>query len=412
MRRSTAICTAVLATLAAADPPTTGDIYQGYPVLSLSASSPLDLSTLPANTISRYWLNPGVSQGNIPYFLPVMIARGTNDSLSSGTVLSLSASIHGDELNGIPPIHRVFSQLNSSGIVTDGGLNGTIIGVPQLNPNGNYLNGRNFYTPGNSGFLTNLNRIMPGSDDPETASLTNSYAGAIWYGLWANATTVDVAIDLHTLSTGSDGPLWAYADFAAPGVQRLAELAMPDVIKIDPGEPGSVETTWVEYGVPAITLEVGPAKRWNSDLIDRAEQFVYRVLEDYAMVSSSGLAGNGSAEAGERVEVDLSETYKGTNVSSVAVTQTGWVNMTVSVLEDVEEGQEVGVLYGWFGDVLETLTSEVSGRVLQVQTDPAVELGSSVLTVVYNATDDGEESNSRRVKRGISNGLAGRVRMW
>ena len=292
-----------------------------------------------------------------------------------------------------PVVHRVFQSLNESGVVTSGSFNGTIIGVPQLNPNGNFLNGRNFYTPGNSGFLTNLNRIMPGADDPLDASLTDSYAGNIWYGLWGNGSNVDIAVDFHTLSTGSDGPLWAYADYRLDGVQELAELASPDVIKIDPGEPGSVETTFVDNGIPAITLEIGPAKRWNSDLIDRAEAFVYRILGNLAMISQNESISLGG------VESDLSATYKGTNFSSVAVTTTGWVNMTVGVLDDVEEGQEVGVVYGWFGDVIETLTTTVAGRVLTVEVDPAVEKGKGVLDIVYNATDSGDESNSRKMKR-------------
>lgn len=244
--------------------------------------------------------------------------------------------------------------------------------------------------------MTNLNRILPGEDDPSTASITNGYVGSFWYGLWGNTSNVDVAVDLHCLSTGSDGPLWAYADYAFPYVSRLAELAQPDIIKIDPGEPGSVETTWVDYGVPAITLEIGPAKRWNDDLIDRAEEFVYRLLEDLEMLPNS-----------TSPVADLSETYVGTNFSYVSVTQTGWVNVTVDVLDDVEEGQEVGYLYNWFGDLVETLTAEVSGRVLTVQVDPAVEIGASVVQICYNATGDGEESNSRKMRRD----MGGRARL-
>ncbi|ETN36836.1 uncharacterized protein HMPREF1541_07823 [Cyphellophora europaea CBS 101466] len=400
MRPSTLLSTATLAAVTAAQS-LTNDTYLGYPVLDVSASSPLDLASIPANTISRYWLRPGISQGNIPYFLPVIIARGTSDSLDTGRKLSLSASIHGDELNGVPVVQRVFQTLVASEVVANGEFNGTIIGVPQLNPQGNFMNARNFYTPGSSGFLTNLNRIMPGEAEPEEASLTDAYAGQIWYGLWGNTSNVDVAVDFHCLATGADGPLWAYADFDFPYVQRLAELAMPDVIKIDPGEPGSVETTWVDYGVPAITLEIGPAKQWNGDLIDRAEEFVYRLLEDLGMMSAESLVEG---------DFDSEASYKGTNFSSVYVTQSGWVNVTVGVLDDVEEGQEVGTLYNWFGDVVETLTASVSGRVLQVQTDPAVDAGRGVVDIVYNATASGEESNSRKMK--VRRGIGGRGRAF
>lgn len=35
-----------------------------------------------------------------------------------------------------------------------------------------------------------------------------------------------------TASTGTDNPLWCYADYRAPYVQRMAELLQPDVIKV------------------------------------------------------------------------------------------------------------------------------------------------------------------------------------
>lgn len=424
MRPSAILTTAACACAAgtAAAQATTGDIYMGYPVLAVSAASPLDLSTIPANTISRYWLRPAVAQGNIPYHLPVLIARGTNDSLASGPKLSLSASIHGNELSGVPVVHRAFAYLNASGVVARGELNGTVIGVPQLNPQGNAMNTRTFYTAGNSGLLTNLNRIMPGAvpDEPNAElSLTDSYAANIWYGLWGNASNVDVAVDFHCLSTGSDGPLWAYADFEAPGVRRLAELAQPDIIKIDPGEPGSVETTFVEYGVPAITLEIGPAKVWRGELIDRADAFVKRLLGDLQMVSEEDAeeipdteAQANNAEEEQQQPEDLSASYRGTNMSYVAVSQTGWVNVTVAVLDDVTAGQEVAVLYGWFGDVIERLTSPVSGRVLQHQTDPAVDAGKSVVEIVYNATSDtegAEVGGERKVKVRRARGGRGRL---
>ena len=356
----------------------TGDTISGYPVITF-----LELSDVPSNTIQRYWLLTAVSQGMIPYFLPVFVARGTGDSLDTGRKLSLSASIHGDELSGIPVVQRVFASLNDS--VSSGTFNGTVIGLPTVNPNGNQHNQRNFYSSADSGFLTNLNRVFPGEDPAEGSFIADSYAYVIWNNLWGNTSNVDIAVDLHTLSTGVDGPLWAYADYRLDGVQRLAELAQPDIIKIDPGEPGSIETTWVDSEVPAITLEIGTAKVWRDDLIDRAEQFIYRLMADLSMLPNSTAP-----------EIDLSNTYKGTNFSSVVALQTGWVNMSVSVLDDIEEGQEVGTLYNSWGDVLEILTSEVSGRALQVKTDPAVEQGTTVLQMVYNATDDGGTAGSRR----------------
>lgn len=61
-------------------------------------------------------------------------------------------------------------------------------------------------------------------------------AYTIWNGIWRNASAIDAAVDLHTVSTGADSPLWVYADFEAPYVERLAKLTEADIIKIDPGK--------------------------------------------------------------------------------------------------------------------------------------------------------------------------------
>lgn len=154
--------------------------------------------------------------------------------------------------------------------------------------------------------------------------------------------------------------------FPPPYVQRIAELSLSDIIKIDPGEPGSIETTWVDNSIPAITLEIGTPKRWEDEYISRAEEFIFRLLVDLQMLPPSDDIST---------ELDLSAVYKATNFSQVYTTRTGWVQPSVNFLDDITEGQEVAVVYSSWGDVIETVTSAVNGRVLQVRTDPAVEQG-------------------------------------
>lgn len=180
----------------------TGDTIQGYPVIEY-----LDLADVPANTISRYWISAAEAQGGLPYFLPILVARGSEDSLETGRRLSLSASIHGDELNGIPVVQRVFAALGDA--VSSGNFNGTVIGLPTQNPNGNIHNQRNFFSSSSNGFFTNLNRVFPGTSVAAGGSIGQSYAYEIWNNIWGNTSNVDIAVDFHTLSTGSDGPLWA-----------------------------------------------------------------------------------------------------------------------------------------------------------------------------------------------------------
>lgn len=149
------------------------------------------------------------------------------------------------------------------------------------------------------------------------------------------------------------------------------------MIKIDPGQPGSIETSWVDAGVPAITVEIGPANIWNTTLINRAVDYAFRLMSDLGMTSDE--------EA--QPTVDLSDTYIATNFSGPSTSYSGWVEMDVGVLEDVEEGQILGRVVNSWGDKLEDLVSTVNGRVLYVLVDPAVEAGAGVATIGYNATD-------------------------
>lgn len=188
----------------------TGDTLQGYPIISS-----LDITDVPSNTISRFWLSPASGQGGLPYFLPIFVARGTEESANSGTRLSLSASIHGDELNPVAVVQKIFARLNETGRFPgsnsnasygkqddddeegNAGFNGTIIGLPTQNPQGNLLNQRNFFTSSSNGFFTNLNRVFPGVTIEEGGGLPDAYAAAIWNDVWGNTSNVDVAIDFR-----------------------------------------------------------------------------------------------------------------------------------------------------------------------------------------------------------------------
>jgi predicted deacylase len=94
----------------------TGDVLNGVKVIH-----DLNLADLPAQTVSRFYLRVGEVNGGHPVHIPVMVARGTADSLKTGKKLSLSAAIHGDELNPIRVVQRIFEQLEGQ-VAT---LNGT-----------------------------------------------------------------------------------------------------------------------------------------------------------------------------------------------------------------------------------------------------------------------------------------------
>ena len=64
----------------------TGDVVNGVPVIS-----GLDLADVPPQTVSKYYMRAGELNGGHPVHIPIMVARGTPESLETGKKLSLSA---------------------------------------------------------------------------------------------------------------------------------------------------------------------------------------------------------------------------------------------------------------------------------------------------------------------------------
>jgi hypothetical protein len=259
---------------------------------------------------------------------------------------------------------------------------------------GIYLNQRNYFTSHNSGWLTNVNRVFPGVAASEGGSGPELLAYNIWNDVWGNRSQVDVGIDLRKLavsyigifadilidtpSSGGETSLWCYADFRLPYVERLAKLLQPDTLKIDPGEPGSIETTFVDNSIPSITVEMGLAKVWNASLIDRVYDFVNRVLDDLSIVPSNST---------ESYVPDLSKTYIANTFHDSISKYGGFVEQLVTVDEPVTKGQPIANIRNVFGDILETVYSPESGRMFQSPRDPSIEPGASVGQIAYNSTD-------------------------
>ncbi|KAJ2399002.1 hypothetical protein GGI23_002912, partial [Coemansia sp. RSA 2559] len=141
-------CTAESLSLSAANIDTA--TVAGSKVKTIASDVPtvteLDLDMFPAGKISRVWIALAEDGLGMPIRVPVIVARGSVD----GPVVGITSALHGNELNGIPLIHRLFREISPDT------LHGTVIAVPVLNTPG-FLMSQRGYTDG-----TDLNRKMPG----------------------------------------------------------------------------------------------------------------------------------------------------------------------------------------------------------------------------------------------------------
>ena len=118
--------------------------------------------------------------------LPVIIAQGNED----GPVFWLTANIHGNEVCGIPVIHRLLtSELSAA-------LRGTIVAMPTLNPAGLRTNRRHPYYDDRD-----PNRTFPGmrkeTGEHKEPSVYERLTAALLETIRQSA---DFYVDLHTAS--------------------------------------------------------------------------------------------------------------------------------------------------------------------------------------------------------------------
>lgn len=197
-----------------------------------------------------------------PLRVPVLVMRGQSD----GPVVGITAVVHGNELNGIPTIHRLFEILSGKP------LTGTVIAVPIVNVPGYLANQREFHDG------TDLNRIMPGRPQGTFAEI---YAHRF---LERVVDRFDYLIDLHTASFGRVNALYIRADMTARVPSTLARLAQPQLIVHNQGADGTLRGAAAARGIPAITIEVGDPQKFQKGLIEHSRIGVQAVLAHLGMI--------------------------------------------------------------------------------------------------------------------------------
>jgi predicted deacylase len=128
--------------------------------------------------------------------------------------------VHGNELNGIPCIHRVIAEIDVHK------LSGTIVAVPCVNVPG-YLRFTREFSDGKD-----LNRLFPGQ---EFGTASQVYA----YNLLTKVVNhFNYLIDLHTASFGRVNSYYVRADMNDPISAIMAKLQQPQIILHNSGQDG------------------------------------------------------------------------------------------------------------------------------------------------------------------------------
>ena len=195
--------------------------------VSLPVLDSLNIEALPVDTVSKFFITiaPG-ALGTVD--VPVYAYR----SSKPGPVVGITCAIHGNEVNGIPVIQRLFSRIergtthkhrNTQETSEEESLRvdcGTIIGIPVVNVPG-FVASMRFFDDDSK---QDLNRLMPGKID---GAAPQQYAYRIFHNI---VSKFDYLMDLHTASLGRRNSLYVRADMNDPVIAKLATLMKPQVL--------------------------------------------------------------------------------------------------------------------------------------------------------------------------------------
>jgi predicted deacylase len=225
----------------------------------------INLEKLESGMIHNFWFDLVSGPFGNQISLPIIIAKG----IESGPTLGLTAAVHGNELNGIPVIHKFINNVDPKT------LKGIIIAIPVVNVP-SFMRRKRRFIDG-----TDLNHIMPGKSD---GNVSQVYAYRFTERILPH---FDFLIDLHTASFGRVNSFYVRADMSMEITRKMAMFQNPQIIVHNPPSDGTLRGAAAEMDIPAITVEAGNPNTFQKGMIRESYIGIMNVAVDLGMVDGT-----------------------------------------------------------------------------------------------------------------------------
>lgn len=311
------------------------------PAASRQGDFTLGGTAVPLGETAEMRLKVAESYTAEPVSVPVTVVRG-----GPGPTLFVTATVHGDELNGVGILRGLLNDTDFSG------LRGTLIAVPVVNVPG-FLN-QDRRLPDRR----DLNRSFPGRP---AGSLTARLADTLFREVIRKS---DFGIDLHTAGGERTNYPQVRADLSNPGVTELAQAFGCPLMIDGAGPEGSLRRVAVEAGVPTVVYEAGSPRRLEKPFISVGIAGVLNVLRHLKMMPGE--------PASPPLRFAIGRTHW------VRARAGGILDLKVDLGQPLRRGQSISVNTNPFGRERSHLKAPHAGVVLGLTQLPLVYPGDAI----------------------------------
>lgn len=304
----------------------------------------LNIDDAPKGKITHYWLHLATDGMGVPIRIPIMVARGLKD----GKVLGLTAAVHGNELNGILVIQRLFKEIDPEQ------LTGTIVGVPVINVPSLLRKKRRFIDG------TDLNHIMPGRQD---GNVSQVYA---WRVVNYILKEFNYLVDLHTASNGRMNSYYIRANMEEKAVRDMAMLQNAQIIVHNPPSDGTLRGTAEELGIHALTLEVGNPNTFQKGMIRDGLTGLHNILAHLDMI-------DGELEEPDEPTVLCERSYW------IYADTGGIITVHPKATQLIKKGEVIATMRDIFGRFIKEYIAPDDGIIIGKSVNPIAQTGARIL---------------------------------
>lgn len=293
--------------------------------------------------------------------IPLHIIRGAE----SGPTLLILAAIHGDEYEGVQTLIELGRLLSPEDI------RGTVLMVPIANPYAYRAADRLSPEDG-----CNLAREFPGKPD---GTVTERLA---WHLGSCLIEKVDFLLDLHSGGTYYEVPeLVGYYDNDSEEIGRRSKAAaeafgMEVLWGHEEVAPGRTVSHATEHRIPWLYTEAAGGRRIKRSEQVRFRQGALRLMDHLGMLTRPERWIPDS-----KPPVRYRLTGNGNFDGSIIAEHEGFFIPSVVLLQEVKQGDEIGVVHNDFGEIVQVYDAVCDGIIVGLAGTPVIKPGSIIYLI-------------------------------